>query len=264
MIKILFIGDVVGRPGRKIINEQLRPLIETEDVDIVIVNGENAATGSGITAKICDELYDAGANVITLGNHTWHNRDVFNAFETFDALVRPANYPDDTPGKGSYIAETPRGIKIGIINLLGQVYSMDSVNCPFAEATRQVEKLRRETNLIFVDMHADATSEKIAMGWFLDGKATAVVGTHTHVPTADERVLPGGTAYITDVGMTGPRDSVLGVKKEIILKKFTTKLPQRFEVAEGTIELCAVLIEADENIGKALSIKRIHLLSDDN
>lgn len=255
MIKILFIGDIVGRPGRKMIKTFLREIINTEAVDLVIANGENAAGGFGITLEVCRELLDAGIDVITLGNHTWDNRDIDRVLEQIECVVRPANYPEGTPGAGYYLAESGSGVLVGVINLLGQVY-LDALACPFRTADHCLKQLKKKTHLIIVDMHAEATSEKVALGWYLDGRVTAVLGTHTHVTTADERILPQGTAYITDVGMTGPLDSVLGIKPEIVIDKFLTKRPARFELANGLSELNGVVVEANE-FGQAIAIKRI-------
>lgn len=255
MIKILFIGDIVGRPGRKIIKTTLKEIIKVEAVDLVIANGENAAGGFGITLEVCQELLDAGIDVITLGNHTWDNRDIDRVLDQVECVVRPANYPEGTPGAGYYLAESDTGILVGVINLLGQVY-LDALACPFRTADHCLNQLKKKTHLIIVDMHAEATSEKMALAWYLDGRVTAVLGTHTHVTTADERILPQGTAYITDVGMTGPIDSVLGIKPEIVIEKFLSKRPVRFELAGGPTQLNGVVLEANE-FGLATSIKRI-------
>lgn len=257
MLRILFIGDVVGKPGRKIVKEELRKLIEIEEVDLVIANGENAAGGFGITMEVCEELYRAGVDIITLGNHTWDNRDIERVLDEIEPVVRPANYPEGTPGSGTYLMETKKGILVGVINLLGQVF-LDSLACPFRTADSCIKHLRKHTNIIIVDMHAEATSEKIALGWYLDGRVTAVLGTHTHVTTADERILPQGTGYITDVGMTGPIDSVLGIRPDLILKKFLTRRPVRFELASGPIELNGVILDINED-GLTASIKRIQV-----
>lgn len=257
LIKILFIGDIVGRPGRKIVKELLKGLVEQEELDLVVANGENAAGGSGLTLEVCRELLDAGIDVITMGNHTWSNRGIYQVFDQVDCVIRPANYPEGTPGNGYYLVEAASGMTVGVINLMGQVY-LDPIGCPFHEVDRCLKALKKQTNLILVDFHAEATSEKIAMGWYLDGRVTAVLGTHTHVVTADERILPQGTAYLTDVGMTGPTNSVLGVKPEIIVEKFLTKRPIRFELAGDPVEFNGAIIEADE-FGKATGIRRVHL-----
>lgn len=258
MINILFIGDIVGRPGRKIVKTVVNEIIQTEDIDLVVANGENSAGGFGITLEVCRELAASGIDVITMGNHTWDNREIDQVLNDIDYIVRPANYPEGTPGSGYYLAESRNGMSVGIINLLGQVF-LEALACPFRTADHYVNFLKKKTDIILVDFHAEATSEKVAMGWYLDGRVTAVLGTHTHVTTADERVLPQGTAYITDVGMTGPQNSVLGIKPEIIIEKFHSKRPKRFELADGPIEFNGVIIAANE-YGKATSIRRIRRL----
>jgi 2',3'-cyclic-nucleotide 2'-phosphodiesterase len=262
-MQILFIGDIFGRPGRTIVKERLPGLVEEHAVDLVIANGENAAAGFGITPPIAEELFDLGIDVLTSGNHIWDKREIIGYFEAADGnpysaarrLLRPANYPPRMPGWGSY--QGAKGeIPYAVLNLQGRVF-MASNDDPF----RVVDQLLREVTakVVLVDMHAEATSEKISMGWYLDGRVTAVVGTHTHVPTADERVLPGGTAYITDVGMTGPYDSVIGVKKELILDRFLTNMPIRFEAATGDVRLNGIVVDCDEESGRARAIKRVML-----
>jgi metallophosphoesterase (TIGR00282 family) len=255
VFKLLFIGDIVGKPGRRIVKRNLRRLIDAEDIDLVVANGENSAGGFGINMEVGRELFEAGIDIITMGNHTWDNREINQVLEVEDRVIRPANYPEGTPGAGFTAVETAKGVIVGVINLLGQVF-LEPLSCPFRTADACIRQLKRKTSLILVDMHAEATSEKIALGWYLDGKVTAVLGTHTHVATADERILPMGTAYITDVGMTGPVDSVLGIKPDLVIQKFLTKRPLRFEVAGGVAELNAVIIEADE-YGLATNIRRI-------
>lgn len=255
MLRILFIGDIVGKPGRKIVKSVLKEVIKSESIDLVIANAENSAGGFGVTLEVCDELMNSGINVMTLGNHTWDNREAERVLDEIEPIVRPANYPEGTPGSGIYLAETAKGILVGVLNLLGVVY-LDSLSCPFRTADAYIQQIKKRTDIIIVDMHAEATSEKIALGWYLDGRVTAVIGTHTHVTTADEHILPKGTGYITDVGMTGPSNSVLGIKPEIILQKFLTKRPVRFELAPGPVELNAVVIETNE-YGLASSIKRV-------
>jgi metallophosphoesterase (TIGR00282 family) len=255
LLRILFIGDIVGRPGRQIIKQVLRELVDSAEIDLVIANGENAAGGFGISTEVSRELFRAGIDLITLGNHTWDNREINNLLEEEERVIRPANYPEGTPGAGLAIVESAQGVLVGVINLMGQVF-LDPLACPFRTADSCLNQIKRKTKLIVVDIHAEATSEKQALGWYLDGRVTAVVGTHTHITTADERILPQGTGYITDVGMTGPVNSVLGIKPELILQKFLTKRPVRFEVAGGPVELNAVLIEADE-YGLAHKIERI-------
>jgi len=249
----------VGRPGRNILKENLKNIIEEYTVDFVIANGENAAGGNGITKKVAEELFETGVNFLTMGNHVWDNKDIFTFIDNEERIIRPLNYPPGTPGKGSKIIEIKNNLKIGIINISGRTY-MQNLDCPFRTCIEEIEKISSITNIIIVDFHAEATSEKQAMGWYLDGKVSAVIGTHTHVQTADERILPGGTAYITDVGMTGAFNSILGVEVEGVIKKFITQLPARFDVAKGIAQLNSVLIEIEENTGRATSINRINLL----
>lgn len=263
-MRILFIGDIFGRPGRTIVREQLAALVKEHSVDLCIANGENAAGGFGITPQIVEEFFDLGIDVITTGNHVWDKRELVDYFN--DAVdepysparrvLRPANYPAGTPGVGVYEGTSRAGVPYAVMNLQGRVF-MVNIDDPFRVADRLLEKIAAK--VIFVDFHAEATSEKIALGWYLDGRVTALVGTHTHIPTADTRVLPGGTAYQTDVGMTGPYDSVIGVQKEQILQRFLTSLPGRFEAAINDVRFCAVLVECDEITGKARGIKRIML-----
>ncbi|KAB7708118.1 TIGR00282 family metallophosphoesterase [Bacillus aerolatus] len=260
-MKILFTGDVVGAPGRDMISQYLPMLKNKYRPDWTIVNGENAASGRGITAKIYRQFLADGADAVTLGNHAWDNKDIFDFIDEAKALVRPANFPEGTPGSGLLFVKRA-GIEAAIINLQGRTF-MPALDCPFKKAESLVAKARERTPVIFVDFHAEATSEKQALGWFLDGKVTAVIGTHTHVQTADNRILPKGTAYLSDVGMTGPYDSILGMEKEAVLKKFITGLPVRFEVPKsGRTQLSACLIEIDKKTGTAKKIERI-LINDD-
>jgi len=255
-VKILFIGDIVGKPGRKAVSALLPGIVGQYGVDIVIANCENAAGGFGVTRKIVDELYHNEIDILTSGNHIWDKKETSDFIDDYETLLRPANYPEGTVGKGSVAIDTRLGISLGVLNLEGRIF-MKPLDCPFRVAEREIEKLKHKTDIIIVDMHAEATSEKEALGWFLDGKVSAVLGTHTHVQTADERVLPGGTAYITDVGMTGSFDSVLGIKKEAALERFLTLLPNRFDVAKGDIRLQGVLIDIDNRTGRSLSIERM-------
>jgi metallophosphoesterase (TIGR00282 family) len=255
-MRILFIGDIVGKPGRDLIRRGLAGLAEQHHVDLVIANAENAAGGFGMTREIGDQLLSWGVDVMTSGNHIWDKREALDYIGVEPRLLRPANFPAGVPGNGSYLARTRDGRTMGVINIMGRVF-MTAIDDPFAVAVQQVEAMRQRTRLIFVDFHAEATSEKIAMGWHLDGKVTAVVGTHTHVQTADERILPRGTAYLTDVGMTGPHDSVIGVEIEAALGRFLTALPAKFETATANPRLNAVVIEADERTGLALDIERL-------
>src|SRR5690606_25228848 len=230
-MKILFIGDVVGSPGREMIQEYLPKLKAKFHPTLTIVNGENAASGRGITKKIYNQFLENGAQAITLGNHTWDNKDIFEFIDTAKNMIRPANFPEGTPGQGMMISKV-NGQEVAIINLQGRTF-LPAIEDPFKKADELIEQAKKRTSIIFVDFHAEATSEKIAMGWYLDGRVTAVVGTHTHVQTADNRVLPQGTAFITDVGMTGPYDGILGMDKEAVIQKFKTALPVRFEVVKG-------------------------------
>jgi len=260
-MRILFIGDIFGRPGRTIVKDRLADIVRDQAIDLVIANGENAAAGFGITPPLVEELFDLNIDVITTGNHVWDKREIVDYFQMVEGngdgpqrrVLRPANYPSDMPGWGVYQGHKDK-VSYAVINLQGRVF-MASNDDPFRIADQLLKKI--VTKVIIVDFHAEATSEKISLGWYLDGRATAVIGTHTHVPTADERVLPGGTAYITDVGMTGPYDGVIGVKKELVVGKFLNGMPVRFEPATGDVRLSAVLIDCDEKTGKARSIDRI-------
>ncbi len=249
----------MGNPGRKILKTLLPGLKEEYGFDICIANGENAAGGSGITYTVAQELYNAGVDVITLGNHAWSKKEVLNFIDSDPRIIRPANYPQESPGKGSTIIETPAG-KVGIMNLMGRVY-MENIDCPFKAADRELEHLKAMTKVVVVDFHAEATSEKNALAWYLDGKVSCVLGTHTHVQTADERILPFGTAFITDVGMTGPHEGVIGVDRNIIINRFITHMPARYEVAKGAAQFNAVYVEVDVLTGKALDIRRVSQIS---
>ena len=255
-MKILVIGDIVGKPGRRAIKELLPPIKEEEDVSVTIANAENAAGGSGVTPPIARELFDYGVDVLTSGDHIWKKREVIEFISRENRLLRPANYPAGVPGTGATVIEAPDGTKVGVINLLGRVF-MEPVECPFRAAKEAVKHLRQTTSLIIVDIHAEATSEKLALCSYLDGEVSAVLGTHTHVQTADERVTPAGTACITDIGMTGPFESILGRKKEQIIERFILQMPVRFEMAEDDIMLCGAIVDVDPKTGKAISIKRV-------
>jgi len=257
-MKVLFIGDVVGEPGRKALRHGLSKLIERLKIDFIIANVENAAGGFGITPSVGEEIFSLGVNVLTSGNHIWDKKEAVTYIAQEKRLLRPANYPEGVPGSGSIIAETMDGGKIAVLNISGRVF-MNLVDCPFRGSKREILRLKEIANVIVVDFHAEATSEKLAIGWFLDGEVSAVIGTHTHVQTADETILPKGTAYITDVGMTGPTDSVIGVKKEQIIGKFLTSIPVRFETAKGPVVLSAVVIDIDSRSGRAYSIQRLQL-----
>lgn len=254
-MKILFIGDIVGNPGRKAAKEMICSLKKNMNIDICIANGENAAGGTGITYVVAQELYKSGIDAITLGNHTWSKREVTNFIDSDSKIVRPANYPEELPGNGSTVINV-NGNKIGILNLMGRVY-MDSIDCPFKAAERELKYLKNQVKIIIVDMHAEATSEKSALAWYLDGRVSCVFGTHTHVQTSDEKILPFGTGYLTDVGMTGPYEGILGVDRNIIIEKFLTHMPVRFEVARGSVQFNGVVVDVDEKNGKTLKIERI-------
>ncbi len=254
-MKILFIGDIVGAPGRHMVSAHLPRLIEEYQVDFIIANGENSAGGFGITRKVFYELHDCGVDVFTMGNHTWDNRDIFNFIQNEKRLLRPANLPPGLPGRGMGLYQLG-DVSLAVINLLGRVY-LPSVDCPFRTVDLLLKQAQAETPYIFIDFHAEATSEKIAMGWYVDGRASVCVGTHTHVQTADGRILPKGTGYITDVGMTGPRDSVLGVDKNIIIKRFLDGLPAKFETARGDLQFNGVVADIDGQ-GHCTSLTPLH------
>lgn len=255
-MKILFIGDIVGSPGREAVRRLVPQIKEKEKVNFVIANAENAAGGSGLTPKITKELLSYGINVLTSGDHIWKRKEIVETLNEEDRLLRPANYPEGVPGRGWGVYSLKGKFKVGVINLVGRVF-MESVECPFRVGRIAVEEVRRQTPIILIDLHAEATSEKIALVWYFDGIVSAVLGTHTHVQTADERIYPQGTACLTDAGMTGPHDSVIGRKVEQILTRFITHLPTRFEMAEENIQLNGVVVTIDEKTGKAQEIKRI-------
>ena len=255
-MNILFIGDIIGRPGRECLQEYFNHLIVHYQIDFSIANIENAAGGFGLTPEIADHLFSLGLNVLTSGNHIWDRKEIIDYIKKEKRLLRPSNYPPSTPGSGSYVGTSRHGVKVGVLNLSGRVF-MPALDCPFQVFKREIEEVRRYTNNIIVDFHAEATSEKIAMGWYLDGEVSAVIGTHTHVQTSDERVLPKGTAYITDVGMTGPFDSVIGIIKELAISRFLTQMPIRFSVAKDDKRVSAVILTIDDHSGKALDIRRI-------
>ena len=257
-IRLLFLGDIVGKPGRELVRKGLPSLIEHYSVDLVIANVENAAAGRGITREIGDQLLGWGVDVMTTGNHIWSQREAVDYIGAEARLLRPANFPAGVPGNGRYLARTAQGRPVGVINVMGRVF-MQELDNPFARVLEEIEDLRSRTRIIFVDFHAEATSEKIAMGWYLDGKVTAVIGTHTHVQTADDQILPQGTAYLTDVGMTGPHDGVIGVEKSAVIDKFLRGMPVRMETAAGNPRLNGIVIAADESTGKATSIQRLSL-----
>jgi len=254
-MNILFIGDVIGRPGRTALRERLGQIVRRHRIDFVIVNVENAAGGFGITPEIAEEFLQNEVDVMTSGNHIWDKKEVEEYIAKEQRLLRPANYPDQAPGRGSLVLEQG-GCPVGVLNLQGRAF-MPTIDCPFRVGEREIGRLRRQTTLIFVDFHGEATAEKQAFGWYVDGRVSAVIGSHTHVQTADERILPGGTAYLTDAGMTGGRDSVIGMSIEEPLARFVSGLPKKFRPATGSPQLCGVMVEIDERSGRAASIMRI-------
>jgi len=255
-MKILFIGDIIGSPGRMAVRELLPALIAKKKIDFVIANCENAAAGFGVTKKNVDELYSCQIDVLTSGNHIWNKKEVLEFIGDYEKLLRPANYPSSTPGAGTVLVPLKTGEYVGVLNLAGRIF-MQPIDCPFVTAKNKIAELREKTKIIIVDMHAEATSEKKALGWYLDGEVSAILGTHTHVQTADEEILPQGTAYISDVGMTGPFNSVIGIKKEAIIERFLTQMPNKFDLAKDDIRMQGVIVDIDAESGKAKSIDRI-------
>jgi len=262
-VQILFIGDVFGSPGRRIVREHVHHLVETHKAELLVINVENAAGGFGVTPAICEEFFELGADVLTTGNHVWDKKEIGDYLDSgvkngnsARRVLRPANYPATAPGSGHYEGVTRSGVRYSVINLQGRVFMVQN-DCPFRTADRLLGQTKAK--VILVDIHAEATSEKVAMGWYLDGRVTAVLGTHTHVATADTRLLPNGTAYQTDVGMSGPHYSVIGVEKEQVLARFLTSMPNRFDAARGDVRLNGVLIDCDPETGRAKSIERIVL-----
>jgi hypothetical protein len=262
-MKLLFIGDIVARPGRDLLKRGLKSLVGAHSIDVVIANIENAAGGAGVTREITDEVLALGVDALTSGNHIWDKREVAQFIDKEPRLLRPANYPDGAPGAGSLVFEHADGVKIGVVNVMGRIF-LANIDDPFAVAAREIARVRASgARIIVVDFHGEATSEKMAFGWHFDGAVTAIVGTHTHVQTADERVLPAGTAYITDVGMTGPHDGVIGMERTAVIARFVTGLPARMEAATGDPRLNAVIIDADVETGRANGITRINLRADE-
>ncbi|MGO8989201.1 MAG: TIGR00282 family metallophosphoesterase [bacterium] len=255
-MRILFVGDIVGKPGRQAIEGILRKVTTDHKIDFTIANGENAAGGMGITPPIAIEILDQGVDVLTSGNHIWAKKEIFPFLDEELRILRPANYPPGAPGRGSGIFHSAKGQTLGVLNLEGRVF-MKNLDCPFRVGEKEVERLSRETKIILVDFHAEATSEKMAMGWFLNGKVSAVLGTHTHVQTSDERILEDGTAYISDVGMTGPLASVIGIRKDVALERLLTQIPWKFDVATEQIELQGVVIDVDPETGRSKDIQKI-------
>ncbi|MBE0426069.1 MAG: TIGR00282 family metallophosphoesterase [Nitrospirae bacterium] len=257
-MKVLFIGDIVGKVGRTTTKALLPAIVDRYKIDLVIANGENAAGGFGITDKIASEIFNLGVHIITTGNHVWDKKEFIPQIAKLDYVLRPLNYPPGVPGYGSILYTFSNGEKVAVINLSGRVF-MSYIDCPFRIGKEEVKKLSNFTKTIIIDFHAEATSEKIAFGYFMDGEVSAVIGTHTHVQTADERILPGGTAYITDVGMTGPYNSVIGIEKEQVIHRFLTNMPMRFETAKGEGCFSGIVIEIDEKTGKSTAVQRLQL-----
>src|ERR1700741_119707 len=260
-MKILFIGDIVGSPGRQIVIDRLADIVQSRQVDLVLANGENAASGFGITPRLADQLFAAGIEVLTGENHIWDRKEILEYIPQHPRLLRPANFPDINPGSGLYVGAARNGVPYAVVDLQGRVF-MASIDCPFRAADRELARIPADVRVIFADFHAETTSEKEAMGRYLDGRVSAVVGTHTHVATADEHILPGGTAYQTDVGMTGPHDGVIGMDRAAILRRFLDGQPARFEVAGGDIQMNASLIDVDEATGRARRIERLRFRTD--
>ena len=256
-LNLLCVGDVVGSPGRQVLREALQAIVPQRQIDCVIVNAENAAGGSGLTGTIHEKMLRYGTNLVTLGDHIYRRREIIPILEKSDCMVRPANLPAGAPGKEYAVYESASNHRVAVVSLLGRMYMKTPVNCPFAAADRVLSTIPKDVKIVVVDMHAEATSEKIAMGWHLDGRVSAVFGTHTHVPTADEHILPRGTAYITDLGMTGPYDSVLGRVKERVLGAMISAVPSTFNVATGDPRMCGIVVEVDAATGRATSIERI-------
>ncbi len=257
-LNVLFIADIVGKPGLEITTKLLPKLKEKYHIDFCIANGENGCEGKGLTEKIARQYFNLGIDVITSGNHIWNNWDIFDSLKSNPRILRPLNYPEGNLGHGSVVVELKNDLKIAVLNLQGRTF-MFAIDCPFRKGSEEVRRLQKQTNIIVVDFHAEATAEKIALGWYLDGKVSAVLGTHTHVPTADERILPEGTAYMTDVGMTGPMDSVIGLRKELAIKRFMHQTPVRYKPATENMQLCSVVVKVNEKTGKAESIQRVIL-----
>jgi metallophosphoesterase (TIGR00282 family) len=255
-MNILFIGDVVGKPGRQAVAARLPELVSSYGIEFTIANAENAAGGLGVTPGVADEMLALGINCLTTGNHVWKHREFIEYAAREPRIVRPANYPPGTPGRGAEVYLTLQGGSVGVLSVVGRVF-MEPLDCPFRAADREIEALRGRTKVLVADLHAEASSEKVALGWYLDGRVAAAIGTHTHVQTADERILPKGTAYITDAGMTGPTESVIGIKREPVIERFLTGMPTKFEVAAGPVALSGVVVTVDEATGSARSIERV-------
>ena len=254
-MNLLFIGDIIASPGRRMVGEYLRELVSSERIDLSIANAENAAGGFGVTPLVAEELFAMGLDVLTSGNHVWDKREIYDYLDRQPRLLRPANYPDGAPGRGVYLARAHNGVEVAVINLQGRTHMLP-IDCPFRKADQILASLNPAVKVRFVDFHAEITSEKVALGWYLDGRVSAVCGSHTHIATADTRILPGGSGYQTDVGMTGPYDSVIGIDKQIVLRRFLTSTPVRMEAARGKVEFHSVIVGVDETTGKAVSMRR--------
>ncbi len=261
-MNVLFIGDVVGKPGRRMLLSHMDRLVDRESIDFVVANAENAAGGFGVTPEVAREMFDLGIHCLTSGNHIWDKREILDHLDREPALLRPLNYPAGCPGRGVYLGQTAAGTPVAVLNVMGRVF-MPPCDDPFRRVDQELEAIRGKAKVIIVDMHGEASSEKAAMGWHLAGRVSMVLGTHTHVPTADGRILAGGTAYQTDVGMTGPYDSIIGVNREDVLARFRTGMPVRFRTAKHGRELHAAVVAVDETTGKASGIKRIHIVDED-
>ncbi|HNR67399.1 MAG TPA: TIGR00282 family metallophosphoesterase [bacterium] len=257
LINVLFIADIIGRPGLELVQFFLPGLRKKHDIDFCIANGENGYNGLGLTEQLATQYRNLGIDVITGGNHTWNQPEFRNYLRNESRVLRPLNYPEAVPGKGSIVVETRKG-KIAVLNAQGRTF-MYAIDCPFLRTKHEIEKLKQETPILLIDFHAEATAEKMAFAWFLDGQVSAVIGTHTHVQTADERILPGGTAYITDAGMTGPHDSVIGMDTDVAIKRFITQLPERYRVGHGNNRLCGVVVRIEKESGRAREIERLFL-----
>ncbi len=260
-MRILFIGDIVGSAGRQIVADHVADITASQSIDLVIANCENSAAGFGVTPRLAEDLLGLGIAVLTSGNHIWDKKEIVGYIDRQPRLLRPANYPAGTPGTGVFVGRTASGAGYAVMNLQGRTY-LPSIDCPFRRADALLAELPESVRIRVIDFHAEVTSEKVAFGWYVDGRATAVLGTHTHVPTADERILPGGTAYLTDAGMTGAYDSVIGVEKTGAIERFLTGMPRRLEPATGDVRLAAVIVEADESTGRASCIRRLQLMGD--
>jgi metallophosphoesterase (TIGR00282 family) len=259
MLRVLTIGDIVGKPGRALLKAKLQAFKAKERVDFCIANGENAAGGSGLTPDTAAEIFKSGVDLITTGDHVWKKKEILKALTNEAPILRPENFPEDSPGRGFTVVKSDKGCDIAVILLVGRVF-MAPADCPFRAVDKALERISGRAKVFLVDMHAEATSEKVAMGYYLDSRVSAVFGTHTHVQTADERILPGGTAYITDLGMTGPLHSILGRRVDRVLKKFVTGLPSPFDVAGGAVQMCGALIDIDPDTGRAHTIERVKVI----